>query len=554
MAADGKGEVLYDSDDTHLRSLEVLPGGDVLVGTAGEGLILRLGQDGKARTLYDADEPEVVALAAAPDGTCYAAVVASEASLVDLSPARGRRPPGRASPGHRHRRSGGAGRGRPTGHPPARRHAGRAASPAHLAGRRGRDLWSFQDDTVYALLWPGPPVGGHRPRGQALQLGRPPDAPEKDVDERQIVALLPGEAGPAFATTNAAAFYRITAETEKPGTYTSAALDAGQAARFGTFRWRGETPGGQRACASPSAAASAPSRTAPGRPGPRRATGEEIALDACRAAATSSGGPSWRRRTAASRRGSTAPSSPTGRRTCARASTPLGALEPGQILVPSNFNPSNQVYEPAHPNREGIFTTLGSPRTRTTAAAPSRSGRRASAPCAGTPPTPTRTASSTTSRSGRPDVGRGRGCEVADELKDDCYSFDATVLPDGVYRFRLRASDGPTNDPDSALVAERVSEPVVVDHTPPLLGKVGRDGRASCASRSATRRTRCARPSSASTPRSGSRCASRTACSTARPRRCVVGARRKTGRACSSCGSPTPPSTSSPSTSPRPDR
>src|SRR6185436_15045418 len=66
---------------------------------------------------------------------------------------------------------------------------------------------------------------------------------EKDVDERQIVAVLPGEPGPAFATTNAAAFYRITAGTETAGTYTSAALDAGQVARFGTFRWHGEAPG-----------------------------------------------------------------------------------------------------------------------------------------------------------------------------------------------------------------------------------------------------------------------------------------------------------------------
>ena len=36
----------------------------------------------------------------------------------------------------------------------------------------------------------------------------------------------------------------------------------------------------------------------------------------------------------------------------------FGALDPGQILVPANFNPGDQVYEPAHPNSDGIFTTL----------------------------------------------------------------------------------------------------------------------------------------------------------------------------------------------------
>src|SRR4029077_5263414 len=43
--AKGKGQVLYDSDDTHIRSLAVLPGGDVVAGTAGVGPVLRLGKD-----------------------------------------------------------------------------------------------------------------------------------------------------------------------------------------------------------------------------------------------------------------------------------------------------------------------------------------------------------------------------------------------------------------------------------------------------------------------------------------------------------------------------
>ena len=65
---------------------------------------------------------------------------------------------------------------------------------------------------------------------------------------------------------------------------------------------------------------------------------------------------------------------------------------------------------------------------------------------------------------------------MVDELDETYYSFDATALPDGVYRFRLRAMDGPTNDPDSALSAEQVSDPVVIDHTTPVLVKVDRQG------------------------------------------------------------------------------
>ncbi len=81
----GRGEVFFDSEDTHIRAMKVLGNGEVLLGTAGEGLILKLSVDGTPRTLYDAPHPEVVAFAAAPEGDCFAALLASEASLVSLS-------------------------------------------------------------------------------------------------------------------------------------------------------------------------------------------------------------------------------------------------------------------------------------------------------------------------------------------------------------------------------------------------------------------------------------------------------------------------------------
>jgi len=67
--------------------------------------------------------------------------------------------------------------------------------------------------------------------------------------------------------------------------------------------------------------------------------------------------------------------------------------------------------------------------------------------------------------------------KVATDLEEDHYSFDAMALPDGLYRFRLVASDRQANDPDTAQSAERISEPVVIDHTPPALVAVERDGK-----------------------------------------------------------------------------
>jgi HAMP domain-containing protein len=58
---------------------------------------------------------------------------------------------------------------------------------------------------------------------------------------------------------------------------------------------------------------------------------------------------------------------------------------------------------------------------------------------------------------------------MADEIEETHYSFDATALPDGLYRFRLRISDEASNRGGGAQVGERVSEPIIVDHSPPRL-------------------------------------------------------------------------------------
>lgn len=482
VAANGHGEVIYDSDDTHLRSMKVLPDGDVLLGTAGEGLILRLGKDGSARTLYDADEPEIVALSVGPDGTCYAGAVASESSLVDLSqPATG----------------GGTADGQaaaPAAATGGAADAGEVAAGTRPAGATGprsellaispdgvvESLWSFTNETVYDVLWSNGRVWAATGLdGKLYSWSDRQLLLEKDVDERQIVTLLPGEAGPAFATTNAAALYRITSETEKTGTYTSAALDAGQAARFGTFRWRGETPGGSAARFSFRSGMSAePDRT--WSPWTAAKKGEEIALDDLPRGRYVQ----WRAEleggTAASTTAGTAPPVLYAAELSYRQENlspridGFAALEPGQILVPANFNPANQVYEPAHPTREGLFTALGQPaneddgRTKPLWKKGFRTLRWAA--------TDSNQDTLEYELSFRPADSQGDWMRVAGELEESYYAFDATALPDGVYRFRLRASDRPSNDPGSARSAERVSDPVVVDNTTPVLVKVERQG------------------------------------------------------------------------------
>ena len=517
----GEGSVLYDSDDTHVRSLAVLPGGDILVGTAGDGLILRVSADGsKARTLYDADQPEVVAFAPKGDGSFYAAVIASEASPVDLAAAAA------ASASGAKKSAKAASGGAPTepgaqGTPTVTVHVGPAAAGSRPAGFSGKHsqvvsispegvvepVWSFDDETVFDLLWNhGKLWVATGLEGKLYSFDGRQMVLEKEVEERQVVALLPGDPGPAFATTNAPAVYRLTAERERRGTYTSPALDAGSVARFGTLHWRGTTGEGgphqgQVRFAFRSGVSEEPDSTWSGWTEPQAPSAEgEVSLD---------GVPEgryvqWR---ATLQGGGGAAASPridavelSYRQENLRPKiTAFQALDPGEILVPAGFNPSQQVYEPAHPNKEGIFTTLeeaateGEGRLKTLWKKGYRSFRWSADDPNGDDlayslqfrPIETRgevaEAAEKGAGAGWQDAGAGGKDDagwltVADDLDDDYYSFDATVLPDGVYRFRLTASDAAENAPGDGQSGEELSEPVVIDHAPPKLVEAKRKG------------------------------------------------------------------------------
>ncbi|HXZ18850.1 MAG TPA: hypothetical protein VEG63_02815, partial [Candidatus Acidoferrales bacterium] len=56
---------------------------------------------------------------------------------------------------------------------------------------------------------------------------------------------------------------------------------------------------------------------------------------------------------------------------------------------------------------------------------------------------------------------------LKDKIETRFYSWDATTMPDGAYYLKIVASDSPSNPPEEALTAERVSERFLVDNSPP---------------------------------------------------------------------------------------
>jgi hypothetical protein len=69
--------------------------------------------------------------------------------------------------------------------------------------------------------------------------------------------------------------------------------------------------------------------------------------------------------------------------------------------------------------------------------------------------------------------GETRWLLLKDDLTDKFYSFDASLLPDGGYTFKVLASDAPSHSPGEELTAEKESPRVEIDTTPPQIQNLG---------------------------------------------------------------------------------
>ena len=69
--------------------------------------------------------------------------------------------------------------------------------------------------------------------------------------------------------------------------------------------------------------------------------------------------------------------------------------------------------------------------------------------------------------------GESRWLLLKDNLTDKFYSFDASLLPDGGYSFKVVASDAPSHSPGEALSSEKESARAEIDTTAPRIENLG---------------------------------------------------------------------------------
>jgi sugar lactone lactonase YvrE len=218
----GRARKLYKAEASHIMTLSGDGKGTIYAGTSGDALVVRIGSNGRASVVHDFPGNEVTAIDF-HDGKL--AVAANKFKTTPGSQFK----PSAAKPGTASRP---ATRPRPgTGELWRVDADGRAEM---LVSRKDAHFTTVQwgtDGAIYA-------GGGHE--GRILRVE--PDASYSiwvDVEERQVLGLDLRAEKPSFVTGDGAAIYRVRSAKRGAAIWTSEALDASFASKWGQLTWRG---------------------------------------------------------------------------------------------------------------------------------------------------------------------------------------------------------------------------------------------------------------------------------------------------------------------------
>lgn len=464
--------LLTSTNQTHVISLAVTPQGDLIAGTDSGGLVLRVSPEGKTFALFDTQLREIHALAPAADGSIYALAL-SDAAATSRSPSTP------AAPTPQPSGSGGVSTsvtitaidetGAPLQAQPGSTRSRNDVSNARSAVFRilpdgATDVvWSSPSVTAFSIapaLQAGSVLIGTADKGRIYSVtndGR--DTLLLQSPEGQISSLLVKNNQIYAASSNQGKLFRFGNELIAEGTYESPVRDAKLTASWGRIWWRGagtvevqtRTGNGERPDATWSDW-SAPLKNPDGNQisSPRA---RFIQWRATVRAAAGSGSPSW--------------------------------IEDVSVAyLPRNVAPEvlSITVLPIGVGLQQIVQVAVDPNVESSGLDPSLFG-----PVAQVPP---RRFYQRGARSFQWQA-EDRNSDtleyeiyyralneqtfrlLKDKLRDNFYTIDGATLADGRYVIKVIASDGPDNPPGQKLTGERLSEPIDIDNTPPVVKVVG---------------------------------------------------------------------------------
>jgi sugar lactone lactonase YvrE len=467
-AAGAKPEssLLINTNQTHVMSLAVNKQGDLIAGTDPGGLVLRVSPDGKAFGLYDAPLREIHALAPAADGSVYALALSDAASTSRAATATAAQP-GEASSTIVTTVTAAADETgavvQPQTAPAIRSRSDlsnvRSAVFHILADGSSDVVWSSTSITAFSLVAArGGVLIGTSDKGRIYSVtddGR--DTLLVQSTEGQISSLIARGTEILAASSNQGKLFRAGVQVIDEGSYESPVRDAKLVASWGRIWWRGQGP---IELHTRSGNSERPDTTwSEWSASYKDASGSQIVSPKARfiqwrATLRSTGGavPTLDDVSVAYLPRNVAPE------ILAITTLPPGvALQP-QIQVPIDPNIESAGLDPS------MFGIIAQ-------AAPRRVYQRGAR-----------------SLQWQSEDRNGDSLEYAiyyrslnetafrllkDHMRETFYTVDGASLADGRYVFKIVASDAPDNPAGYALSGERVSEPIDIDNTPPVIKVIG---------------------------------------------------------------------------------
>jgi hypothetical protein len=491
----GRGEMYYDTGQSHITGLAVDAQGRVLAGTEPNGLLYRISAKDKAFVLYDASLPEIRAIVPMADGTVYAAALggsvakraqsaaqaaqsmagganatatttitvdAQETGPGEIKPPEPAKPqPQSAAPVSTPQVS--------TQFTPVTEAIGVDKSAVYRINPDNtvETLWSSKEENVYDLLALEKQILFSTDNDGRI-YGLAPDRRVTLVaqtNEGETTRLLPSDHSVLAATSNMGRIYRLGETPGSSGSYEAPVHDSGTASRWGSMSWRAEAPAG---CSvrfrTRSGNSAKPDRTWSDWSEPLAdASGSRIASPNARYI-------QWKAELAGGAPGVTPVLDGVTLAYLPQNSPPVVK----SINVVTQSVAASQTARPAASSPASAYSVTVSDTGDVTTAAP-----------AGTPtqtlPRAALQQITVAWQAEDPDGDRlvynvyFRGEDetqwklLRGNTHDSSVTFDADVLADGKYFFRVVASDREANPPATAREGQLVSAPVMIDNTPPVV-------------------------------------------------------------------------------------
>ncbi len=478
----GAGSVFFKTEETHARSLAIDSHDNLVVGTEPSGLILRVSPAAEGFVLYQAPKREITAVAVAKDGLIYASGAGTKSAAAPL-PAPQQiavpPPPPSLSTGTTI-----------TVIAPARANQpgpGAPAPPAIAGGSEiyrinpdgePRKIWSDMQDIVYAITFDreARPILGTGNRGKIYRLDSESlSTLLLDASPTQVTGFGSGTHGEVYAVTgNIGKVYRIGPGLEKSGTFESEVLDAGSFAYWGRLSYRGS---GNISVFTRAGNLNHPqSNWSPWAPIAKDPQNGAL-CDSCsggRAVSPAARFLQYKIELSAASNAADADVSYVDIAYLAKNVPPvveqIEVAPPNYRFPASNLSitPSNNLTLPplGQPKRASSLTAAELSASQTLNYAKGYDSVRWTASDAN--------GDSLVYKVEIRGVKESTWKLLKDGVKEKYLSWDSGTFPDGEYELRVTASDAPGNPRGQALEASLVSDPFLIDNTPPqILGLAG---------------------------------------------------------------------------------